>query len=598
LRILDPDSLEINVTGGRQRLRNQKEASANGLQIRSGKMRITGLMLLHQTSSIEADIAGPLADALALLREPRLALLDRTPVELKNPAGQMTVKLNMGLPLEHDVRVEDIPVRVQAHLDGVHLGGLVAGHDLDQGVLDVTAGNDGMKITGRALLAAIPTKLTAEFDFRAGPANQVVQTVTVTGQPDAKQLASIGLDATPVLSGAAQVQAVLTQRRSGQGDIAVTADLGSAELAVQALDWRKPRDAPAKALGRVVLNRDRVTAVEGIQLDGDGLALRGRAELTANRLSAFRIDRLALGRTVLKGNVQLPATGPIVVAVNGPTLDLAPRLGRRSSPHPATRNRTEPPLGPPWTLDARFDRVLMAFDRMASGVVLHGENDGRVTRRLSLEGRIGARGSFQAQIAPDSTGRRLTMTADDAGELLRGLDYIRSMQGGRLSVQANYNDAQPGRPLNGTADIEDFRVREAPALGKLLQAMTLYGLIEVLQGPGLGFSRLVAPFRLTDDALELTDARAFSSSLGLTMKGRLNLDADTMDMQGTIVPAYFFNNLLGNIPLVGKLFSPERGGGVFAASYSIRGRLDDPEVFVNPLAALTPGFLRGLFGLF
>ena len=45
------------------------------------------------------------------------------------------------------------------------------------------------------------------------------------------------LDATQVLSGAVQVQAVLTQRRSGQGDIAVTADLGSAELAVPALDW-------------------------------------------------------------------------------------------------------------------------------------------------------------------------------------------------------------------------------------------------------------------------------------------------------------------------------------------------------------------------
>ena len=128
--------------------------------------------------------------------------------------------------------------------------------------------------------------------------------------------------------------------------------------------------------------------------------------------------------------------------------------------------------------------------------------------------------------------------------------------------------------------------------------MTLYGLVEVMQGPGLGFSRLVAPFRLTDDALELTDARAFSPSLGLTVKGRLDLDAQRIDMQGTIVPAYFFNSLLGNIPLVGKLFSPERGGGVFAASYSMRGRLDDPEVSVNPLAALTPGFLRGLFGLF
>jgi uncharacterized protein YhdP len=107
-----------------------------------------------------------------------------------------------------------------------------------------------------------------------------------------------------------------------------------------------------------------------------------------------------------------------------------------------------------------------------------------------------------------------------------------------------------------------------------------------------------APFRLTDDSLAIDDARAFSSSLGLTVKGQINLDEQVIDMQGTIVPAYFFNSLLGHIPLVGKLFSPERGGGVFAASYTVRGALDDPQVSVNPLAALTPGFLRGLFRLF
>ena len=72
----------------------------------------------------------------------------------------------------------------------------------------------------------------------------------------------------------------------------------------------------------------------------------------------------------------------------------------------------------------------------------------------------------------------------------------------------------------------------------------------------------------------------------------------SLDLQGTIVPAYFFNSLLGNVPLIGRLFSPERGGGVFAASYSLRGKLDDPDVTVNPLSALTPGFLRGVFGIF
>jgi hypothetical protein len=128
--------------------------------------------------------------------------------------------------------------------------------------------------------------------------------------------------------------------------------------------------------------------------------------------------------------------------------------------------------------------------------------------------------------------------------------------------------------------------------------MTLYGLVEVLQGPGLGFSRLIAPFHLSHDVLELGDARAFSSSLGMTAKGEADLARHTLALEGTIVPAYFFNTLLGEIPLVGRLFSPERGGGVFAASYTMRGPFDDPAVTVNPLAALTPGFLRGLFGIF
>ena len=75
-------------------------------------------------------------------------------------------------------------------------------------------------------------------------------------------------------------------------------------------------------------------------------------------------------------------------------------------------------------------------------------------------------------------------------------------------------------------------------------------------------------------------------------------DEPVADIEGTIVPAYVFNTLLGNLPLVGRLFSPEAGGGVFAATYRIQGALSDPAVTVNPLAALTPGFLRGLFGLF
>ena len=95
-------------------------------------------------------------EAIALLREPRLGLLDRHPIDLKDPAGQASVKLAVTVPLEARVTMNDIAIRAQAHLEGVHLGWIVAGRDLDQGVFDLDANPDGLKLNGQASVAAIP----------------------------------------------------------------------------------------------------------------------------------------------------------------------------------------------------------------------------------------------------------------------------------------------------------------------------------------------------------------------------------------------------------------------------------------------------------
>jgi hypothetical protein len=581
LRIIDPDTLDIVVAGGRQVLRSQKSNEA-GMQIRSGRMRITGLMQPHQKGTIEADISTSLPDALALLREPRLRLLDRHPIDLKDPAGQGSVKLTVALPLDQNVSMDDVAIHARAHL----------------GSFDLDADADGMKLNGKASLAAIPATIDATMDFRAGPPAQAVQTVTISGKTTAAQLASAGLDTTSVVSGPMELNATLTERRNGLGELAIASDLTAAELTVTALAWRKPGNAAAKASARLTLDHDRLARLDTVQVDGDGLTVRGRGTFNGGKLTEVQFDRLVLGRTSADAVVRLPASSsaPIMVICNGAVIDLAARLERSTPPHkPET---TEPPRGPPWIVDAKFNRVLLARGATLGGVVLHAENDGRVFRQLRLEGQTSAQKPILLQIVPDGAGRRLAVSAADAGELLRGLDYVKTMQGGKLSIQGHFDDTQPRRPLIGTANLEDFRIQNAPALGKLLQAMTLYGLVEVMRGPGLGFTQMEAPFRLTDDSLAIDNARAFSSSLGLTAKGRIDLDAQVIEMEGTIVPAYFFNSLLGNIPLVGKLFSPEKGGGVFAASYTVRGAVDDPQVSVNPLAALTPGFLRGLFRLF
>jgi hypothetical protein len=251
--------------------------------------------------------------------------------------------------------------------------------------------------------------------------------------------------------------------------------------------------------------------------------------------------------------------------------------------------------GQPWSANLDFAQVALAKGKILAPLKLDAASDGLHISHAAID--AGAPGEFTLRIVPGAGRRTLSVTSTDAGVFLRAIGVADNIDGGKLNLDGVFADTLPGDPLTGNATLDNFNLEQAPAIGRLLQGMTLYGLADVLRGPGLHFSRLIAPFRWQRRVLTLKSARAFSPSLGLTAQGDIDLATRTADVKGTVVPAYFFNQLLGDLPLVGRIFSPEKGGGVFAARYSVTGKLSDPKVGVNPLSALTPGFLREVFGL-
>ena len=124
---------------------------------------------------------------------------------------------------------------------------------------------------------------------------------------------------------------------------------------------------------------------------------------------------------------------------------------------------------------------------------------------------------------------------------------------------------------------------------------SLTGLGDVLRGEGIRLDRLVGVVSVTDGLLETDLIRAYGSALGLTARGRIDFDASLTDLEGTVVPAYSVNRILGKIPLLGPLLTGGKGEGLLAVTYHMTGDLNDPDVSVNPLSVLAPGFLRGLF---
>jgi hypothetical protein len=302
----------------------------------------------------------------------------------------------------------------------------------------------------------------------------------------------------------------------------------------------------------------------------------------------LRLEKIVIGPTQATGEVDFAErpSDPIRVRLSGPQLDLSTELSAKPS-------RSADQDNPSWVADVRFGRLVLAKGLALTGVTAHAEHDGRRLRVLQASSTGPEK--IRAVIAPQGVGRRLSVQAADGGELLRGLDILDSIHGGRLSVEAQYDDRYADPPLAGTVDLSDFGVRDAVVLGKLLQAITIYGIVDAVRGEGVHFARLIMPFSRTGDVLRIGASRAFSSSLGLTAHGWIDSGRKLMDVRGTVVPAYALNTALGRIPLIGRLFSPEKGGGLIAVNYSVSGNLSDPSVTVNPLSALTPGFLRGLF---
>ncbi|MEQ8827700.1 MAG: AsmA-like C-terminal domain-containing protein, partial [Parvibaculum sp.] len=185
--------------------------------------------------------------------------------------------------------------------------------------------------------------------------------------------------------------------------------------------------------------------------------------------------------------------------------------------------------------------------------------------------------------------------SNDAGTIFRALDFTRSIRGGALEAAGKYDDTKPGSPLSGMLSIDKFRIVNAPVLANILTLGSLTGISDTMRGEGIFFDRLELPFAFTESRINVTDARMSGPAIGLTMEGQVDRAGDLIDMEGTLVPAYTINSFLGQVPVLGPIIVGREGEGIFAITYSVRGKADDPTVVVNPLSAIAPGFLRRVF---
>jgi hypothetical protein len=561
-----------------------------GVVMQTGQMLITGMSTPHQVGYLNVVAQGKIADAIAILAPPPLSLLRGAPPQVSQATGDATITVAATIPFLIVILPQDVDLHVDAALSNVAMPSTISGLGFSGGTGQLLATTADLHVKAQAQFAGEPAVVTVASSF--DPRNTTVA-FDLTSRAGPLLLQRFGLDTPDAVSGA--IGGLAPYALHVTGDFAatqtarLTADLTQASFSLPRLGWAKKAGTPGQLAVTATLNNGNLTSLQTLNATAPELDIQGTVQN-----GQLLLPVLAVGRTRGQGIVTPPSgTDPDwLVQLSGSALDLRVMpQGKASTAPPPPPGPAVPPTGPTWRAALNFQQLYLAAAPApgAGALIFTGNGMGGTL----LRGQLSA-GDVTLAVTPlNLLQRDVRLQTADTGALLRSLGSYGGMQGGVMSLDAIQAD---GAPMTGTLTLTDFRISQAPAFTKIMEALTIYGLSAAASGPGMAFSQAVVPFTLEDGALILHEARAYSASLGFTASGSIPLNGGNADVSTTIVPAYALNTLPGRIPLIGGLFSAEKGGGLFAARATISGPLGDPDVRLNPLSAITPGFLRDLFG--
>lgn len=508
-----------------------------------------------------------------------LAILDTAPFGYMTAAGlPMTLADGRALaegtiefPLKPILGPGDTKFDFTAKLTELRSSVLVPDHVVTASELDLVANlEDGLQISGLARLGQISGRGLWSRPLGPGVDRKSVLTAEVNLDQAFLDELNIGLpDGTLRGSGSGALRIDLPDGTAPTFEL--SSNLQGLRLGLPAVGWSKAADQTGKLTVSGQLGQQ--PRIDLLELDVAGLAARGRLSIAADGgLGQAQFERVRIGGW-FDAPVTLRGRGPnraVRIEVAGGRMDF-----RR-----ATFGDSAGQGGP---MEIALDSI-----QISEGIALtdfrgsfnaEGGFSGQFTARLN------GGAAVTGTVVPQSGRSAIRLRGTDAGLAFKSIGLIQKASGGNLDL-VMIPTATEGN-YDCKLEVTDLRVKDAPALAGLLDAISVVGLLQQMDGQGLAFTNVDARFRLTQDQIIVTEASAVGPGLGISLYGTYTLVNTVMDFQGVVSPIYLING-------IGSILT-RRGEGLIGFNYTLRGPLSEMKVGVDPLSFLTPGMFRDIF---
>lgn len=520
---------------------------------------------------IELRTDSSITAMLSVLNLRPFQFLDKADLPETIADGRAVVTGQINLPLKKGMSPDDVDFGMTADLSAVQSTTLIPGRRLSAPRAQVQADREALTISGPFRVGDVPVTGRWTRPFKPGdgaPTSRLLANIELSQ----RFLDEFGIALPPgTVRGEGLAELAIDLRRDAAPAFSLQSDLLGLQMTLPAIGWTKAAQRPGVL--EIAGTLGAVPTIDSLRVGGGGLDARGAITLTnTGRLATARFDRLRMGDW-LDAPVTLRGQGagqPLAVEIGGGMLDLR-RAGFGGG------------SGGGGPISVALDQL-----QITEGIAL--------TRfRGDFTTATGLAGQFQAQVngqtpiagtmAPRDGRSAIRLRSADAGGAMRAAGFMQNAVGGALDL--TLLPVGNAGNFDGTLALRGLRVRDAPTIAALLDAISVVGLLQQLDGQGLAFDEVDARFRLTPAQVIVTEASAVGPGLGISVNGIYTLASKQVDLQGVVSPFYLLNSI--------GSFLTRKGEGLIGFNFNITGTADAPQVAVNPLSALTPGMFREIF---
>ncbi len=587
----DLDSMDVKILSG----------NTGPIRIKPFTLRMTNFNKNVQYIAIPLQLAGPVRDVLKLLDSPPLGYAKAIGLKPEDGSGQVEGTLTLRMPMLDALLLKDVEVKADARFRNFGLANMIPKTEISDGDLAFTLDLGGFALKGPVSFNKVPLQLAWKSRFEASSdLKQPLHEATVTGAVKGNGWVALGLPSADVaIKGETPVTISYANYRKGFSELSGAVDMKPAAVHVPAIDWRKPMGSSAKLSFVMDIEEGKNLRLEKIELAGPRIKVKGTASIDSDTgaIRALTLRPFILGRSNATVSFSEPEDllKPSKLSITGETLDISGLNGgkdeRKEEQKEAAKAEASPAKPKDYTI--KLSKLYTSEKGWMSQVVGQAQKDKEGWSKIDFEGLAQGEMPVSIKLLPEGEGLHFSVLSDDFGKALLGLGFSETVKGGKLWIDGRSEPETP-RDIKGLIKITSFSVSDWPLLARLLNALSPFGFVDLITGEA-SFDGLRAEFRWAGDRLDLNKARAAGSVIGLNLDGHVNLADNTLNLNGTAVPFSFMNSLIGSIPLLGDVITGGDGQGVIAAAFTVKGNASDPDISVNPVSLLTPGFLRNLF---